>query len=262
MKKLSIPPGLPVSLFLLLITLTGFAPAPSVPASSDELEGAWKMTMNRDQSMESLGIDMVKILMDGHFMFAFFDEENQKFFSCGGGEYRYEDGRYTEIIRFHTIDPDLIGRSLTFDAKLEGNTWYQSGEINGGELNEVYSRIEAENISGLDGAWHIISQGESEESMKPLKKRQARTWKLIAGSRYSWATFQPKDGELLSCGGGEMSMEDNWCREHIGYDSVDSTMVGKTMAYEGTPSNDEWTVRPPSTRGGEASMTVKWARLD
>lgn len=262
MKRLSLSPGLLGSLVLLSSLAIGFTSSPQAPASEDELEGAWRMVQNRDQAMSELNLDMVKILVDGHFMFAFYSKDQQAFFSCGGGEYNYAEGVYTESILFHTIDPNLVGRSLVFEAKVADGKWYHSGEIDGAEMNEVFERMEGTEAAQLLGAWHIQARGTSESSLREVKAKRVQTWKLIAGDRYSWATFSPKKGELLSCGGGALQIEGDWCREEIEYDSVDSTMVGKVMAYQGMPEDDHWLVRPPSTRGGVVEEIIQWRKVE
>lgn len=261
MKKLPLSPGLLGSLFILSLIAVSFVSAPQAPKSEDELEGAWRMIQNRGQAMSDLDLDMVKILADGHFMFAFFDKDQQSFFSCGGGEYAYEDGIYTESILFHTIDPTLVGRALSFDAKIMDGKWYHTGAIDGEEMNEVFQKTEGEAAAQLMGAWHIYARGASETSLRSIKAKREQTWKLIAGDRYSWATFSPKKGELLSCGGGIVQIEDDWCREEIEYDSVDSTMVGKVLAYQGLPGSDDWVMKPPVTRGNSSDRVIQWKKI-
>lgn len=261
MKRLSLSPGLLGSLLVLSAIVISFTSAPQAPKSEDELEGAWRMVQNRDQAMSDLDLEMVKILVDGHFMFAFFNKDQQSFFSCGGGEYRYADGIYTESILFHTIDPALVGKALPFEAKVADGKWYHTGAINGAEMNEVFERMEGEEAAQLLGAWHIYARGTSETSLRATKVKKVQTWKLIAGDRYSWATFSPKKGELLSCGGGVIQIEDDWCREEIEYDSVDSTMVGKVLAYQGLPGSDDWVVKPPSTRGSSSDEVIQWKKI-
>lgn len=262
MKRLSLSSGLLGSLVILSCIATSFSSAPQSPKSEEELEGAWRMTQNRGQAMSDLNLDMVKILVDGHFMFAFFSKDQQSFYSCGGGKYSYSDGIYTESILFHTIDPELVGRSLPFDAKLADDKWYHTGAINGAEMNEVFERIKGVEAAQLLGAWHIFARGNSESEMREVKAKRIQTWKLIAGDRYSWATFSPKKGELLSCGGGVVQIEDDWCREEIEYDSVDSTMVGKVLAYQGLPHSDDWVVKPPSTRGNTSDEVILWKKME
>lgn len=261
MKKLTLFPGFLGSLLLLSFFSVSFTSAPPSALSEDDLEGAWRMVLNRDQAMSDLKIDMVKILVDGHFMFAFYNKDQQSFYSCGGGNYQVDNGVYTESILFHTIDPNLVGQTLSFEAEMIEGKWHQTGAINGAELHEVYQRIEGTSASELMGAWHIAATGPDDHSLRQVKKRQAQTWKLIAGDRYSWATFSPKKGELLSCGGGTITQEESWCRESIEYDSIDSTMVGKVMAYEGLPESDTWRVRPPATRGNSSRMLVAWEKM-
>ena len=124
------------------------------------------MVEMRGEPAEGLGFDMVKILADGHFIFAFYDEASQRFFSAGGGEYSYRNGKYKETIRFHTIDPNLIGQSLKFEALLSEDYWVHSGEIGDSDLPETFERVDGLAQSELAGAW------ETEAIFQPSTPRR------------------------------------------------------------------------------------------
>lgn len=254
------------SVALLSIIGLGAAPGPYVPSDASELEGAWKMVANRGQDMEDLGLQMVKILADGHFMFAFFREETQEFYSTGGGEYTYEDGIYTEIIQFHTIDPTYVGRSLPFTVRIEGNRWHHGGAIDDQAMDEVFEKIERDDGAAMIGAWRMAAMGNQVDDLRNIKKKEPQTWKLIADGRYSWATFTPKEGTITACGGGKVVMDENWTRETISYDMADSLLVGTSVQFQGTPTGESWLVNMSATRGQErqaqSSSFVRWEKLD
>ena len=136
-----------------------------------ELKGAWKMVYKDNQDTDSLGIQMVKILSSDHFMFAFFNEKTKKFFSAGGGTYSYADGIYTEHIQFHTIDPEIIGASLSFKCTLEDGKWYHTGAIDGAPMNEVFEPIKSDDRSLLIGAW-IMNTFKNAEGQMVQPRRQ------------------------------------------------------------------------------------------
>ena len=95
------------------------------------IEGAWELTQIRGESAKDLNIRMVKIISGGYFSFAFFNDETQQFFSAGGGTYSYSNGRYTEHIEFHTINPEFSGTSIHFEAEFQDNKWIQCARYTG-----------------------------------------------------------------------------------------------------------------------------------
>jgi hypothetical protein len=87
----------------------------------------------------------VKVLAEDHFAFGRAGAEDCA--TAGGGTYTYRDGRYAETIAYHWM-PELVGRTIEFDCRIEDDLWYHSGEIRLGNtvltINEVWKRIETD----------------------------------------------------------------------------------------------------------------------
>jgi hypothetical protein len=85
----------------------------------------------------------IKVLNKTHFAFGIWTPDGHVF--AGGGRYKYDGGKYTEIIEYHFI-PTLVGKSLEFHCILKGDKWYHFGtyEVDGqrSEMNEVWRRVE------------------------------------------------------------------------------------------------------------------------
>lgn len=231
-------------------------------AAEAPLRGAWKLTTKDNVSSNDLGIEMVKILSDGHFMFAFYHAETQQFFSAGGGTYRLEEGRYTEKIEFHTIDPGLRGRELTFDCKLKGDKWYHQGEINGTELNEVLTRIDDGTGSDLIGTWKQEFNVAANGKRSRLKKHHQKL-KILSGTRFQWVEYNSKKGAFVACGGGIYDYEADAYTESLHFFSLDSTQVGKDIPFTCLQEGNEWVHRERNVRGDESlGVDEIWSRSD
>ncbi len=255
---------------LLLPLLMGFSHlVPQRPLSSEPeaavspLRGAWMMVEKDNLSSEDLAIQMVKILSNGHFMFAFFNSETQQFFSAGGGTYAYEDGKYTEKIEFHTIDPSLAGREITFDCHLEGDRWHQTGEINGGVLNEVYKRIDDGTGTDLIGTWKQEYNVSPNGKRSHLKKHHNKL-KILSGTRFQWVEYNGKKNEFVACGGGTYSYAQQTYTENLEFFSADSTVVGKDITFTCLQDGNEWVHREKLARGSDEALGVDeiWSRSD
>ena len=110
--------------------------------------GAWEVESltftEKDGTVQEIEIKDppgLKILSETHWAFVEQnDAENPIPTSGGGGSYVIEGDQYTEIIEYHAAR-DFIGKRLTFDCKVEGDRWYQSGYLpDGVYLKEVYRR--------------------------------------------------------------------------------------------------------------------------
>jgi hypothetical protein len=81
----------------------------------------------------------LKLLSGTRFQWIAINPGVKGFYGTGGGTYTFANGKYTEHIEFFSRDSSRVGASLTFDGKVEGNTWNHSGLNSRGEqLNEVW----------------------------------------------------------------------------------------------------------------------------
>ena len=259
------------ALLLIVPMLMGFAylnPYPATPTLEEKskdspIRGAWALVEKDNISSEELSIQMVKILSNGHFMFAFFNAETQQFFSAGGGTYTYEDGKYTEKIDFHTIDPNLAGREITFDARLEDGKWYHTGLINGGQLNEVYARLDDGSGTDLVGTW-LQEYDVAPNGKRSRLKKHHRKLKILSGTRFQWVEYNGKKRKFVACGGGTYSYEKETYTENIEFFSLDSTVVGSEVAFTCLQDGNEWIHRERTARGDGVQLNVDeiWSRDD
>lgn len=109
------------------------------------LEGNWRIT-GRDQNGKMIEIKpaarkTIKLLSGRRFQWAAINTDTGEFFGTGGGNYTFENGKYTEHIEFFSRDSSRVGMSLSFDGRVEGRNWYHSGKSSKGDpISEVWSR--------------------------------------------------------------------------------------------------------------------------
>lgn len=125
-------------------------PVQDARAQNCDLAGAWEvhaLTFTApDGTVEEVEISDppgLKVLTDGYWVFV---EQNAPDdpapTSGGGGRYTVTDSTYTETVLYHAAR-SYVGETLTFDCRVEGNFWVQSGPLpDGTHLSEVYRRLE------------------------------------------------------------------------------------------------------------------------
>ena len=112
---------------------------------SGTLSGNWRIT-GRDQNGTMIEIKpaarkTIKLLSGKRFQWAAINTETGEFFGTGGGNYTFENGKYTEHIEFFSRDSSRVGMSLSFDGRVEGRNWYHSGKSSKGDpISEVWRR--------------------------------------------------------------------------------------------------------------------------
>jgi len=81
---------------------------------SKGLSGKWRITQ-REQDGKLAPIhttgprQTIKILSSTRFQWAAINKETGEFFGTGGGSYRFENGKYTEMIEFFSGDSTRVG---------------------------------------------------------------------------------------------------------------------------------------------------------
>ena len=110
------------------------------------LAGLWRITGRANDAgqvttMQRGPRKTIKLLTNGRFQWAAINPETKQFFGTGGGTYQFANGQYTETIDFFSRDNSRVGRSLTFEGRVDGNTWNHTGKSStGGPVNEVWTR--------------------------------------------------------------------------------------------------------------------------
>ncbi len=250
---------------LLLMGLIGPDSLPT-PLQSDEaleaqLQGAWNLVLRDGSTMEELDLQMVKIIQDGYFMFAFYQETSQSFYSAGGGTYEVTNGKYSEDIRFHTIDPELVGHHLDFNLRLENGHWYHEGKVSGNPLREVFERVDADATQAPNGAWTCLAHSEENGALREVRERDPQTWKLVTDRFFQWVTFDPRSGALVGCSGGTYVWEEGMYKENVAFHQQDSILTGHQLVWPSQLQEDTWTQTTPLSRGTEDLQRQIWQRM-
>ncbi|MCB9042097.1 MAG: hypothetical protein H6557_36230 [Lewinellaceae bacterium] len=90
---------------------------------------------------------VIKIITPGYFYGAFFNPETGSFNGVTFGAWKAEGDQYTETIAAYSWDASAVGKTYSFNWKVEGNKFYQTGRINSDrykdyEIREVSGRLE------------------------------------------------------------------------------------------------------------------------
>lgn len=105
------------------------------------LAGYWRITRRDNNAMNPGARKTIKLLSGKRFQWAAINTSTGEFFGTGGGNYTFENGKYTEHIEFFSRDSSRVGMSLSFDGKVDGKQWFHSGlSSKGDKINEVWAR--------------------------------------------------------------------------------------------------------------------------
>jgi len=122
----------------------GGAPQTPQPKASPFL-GTWRFVSGRytqpDGSLsvaDSTQLQVIKVISAAHF--AYVTQAGTRFVRAGAGTYRFDAATYTEHLE-HSSQDSMRGNDYSFAYRLDGDTWYHVGDVNGAKLEEVYRRV-------------------------------------------------------------------------------------------------------------------------
>ena len=115
-------------------------------ASANSLQGAWQLIAGeyidaQGQTISYSAADMqsIKILSAQHFSFT--SVKGQQFWASATGTYQFTNGQYVESLLLNSFGENA-GSQFAFEAKIEGDTWYNSRWHEGKRVEyEVWQRL-------------------------------------------------------------------------------------------------------------------------
>jgi hypothetical protein len=104
------------------------------------LDGTW--LLHSGQPLPE-GVRDMKIISDGHFMFAAYDQRTGRPLYSAGGSCELIAGCYTEHMDFASGKlAALVGKDQSFSVTVDGDTLTQDGTLtNGQPLSEIWTRL-------------------------------------------------------------------------------------------------------------------------
>jgi len=106
-----------------------------------KLDGTWELVSSQPLPQ---GARDIKILSDGHFMFAAYDQATGDPLYAAGGTYQLDGASYVEHVDFASekIAAGLVGKDQSFMIEVDGDTFTQKGTLsNGKPLTEKWKRL-------------------------------------------------------------------------------------------------------------------------
>jgi hypothetical protein len=223
------------AIFLLAVFAGAAILAGAVSPLQPALRGAWT---NKEG-------DMVRtlVIMDDYLSLSEFDIAHKKFYYTTGGTTRYEGGKLSGKLEYHSADKSVVGSGYSWAARMSGTTLI----LNRNGKEEQYVMTD-DGKGDLGGNWRITGR-EQNGQMVEIKPAARKTIKLLSGSRFQWAAINTDTGEFFGTGGGTYTFRDGIYTEQIEFFSRDSSRVGMSLSFNGKVEGRNWHHSGKSSRG-------------
>ena len=222
-----------ITLIIMVLFING-NPNSNIDKSS-ALEGAWEMKMP-DGGPE--GMRVVMTIQSPYVFVTTFDVENKKFYNAQGGSIEILGNTAFYTVEFNTIDAQDIGTKYEITTEIKGNQLMSTIDINSQPQTVTYTRIDSGN-SDLAGSWRITDRMRDGE-MQAMRLGARKTIKMITGTRFQWAAFNPETKQFSGTGGGTITLENGKYTEHIEFFSRNPDRVGAKLTFDYKVNGDKW----------------------
>ncbi len=223
------------AMILVMVFLTLFGSNKNDEFSTSALEGAWEMQMPPGGSE---GLRTVMTIQSPYVFVTTFDVEEKKFYGSQGGMIEILGNTVLYTVEFNTIEPSDIGTQYDITTEIKGNKLMSTIVVAGNDQTVTYTRIDSGN-SDLAGSWRITDRMR-DGNMQAMRLGTRKTIKMITGSRFQWAAFNPETKQFSGTGGGTVTLKDGKYTEHIEFFSRNADRVGASLTFDYEVDGDKW----------------------
>lgn len=133
---------------LVLLTTSAFGQAGNkAQGNCDNIEGAWEVVSttivypDSTVEMDSSQRKALKVVTPTHWIYIGKSPETGEFTGAGGGRHTTQGNTHTVEREYHTDPMALEAGPTPYDCRIEGDTWYHSGQLGEMRLEEVWQRV-------------------------------------------------------------------------------------------------------------------------
>ena len=231
----------------------------SETTNPETMEGSWRLVSYIDHENEatdwtSYSDDIIyeKNITPTHFTWVKYEKSNDDMVGTGGGTYVYNDGVYTEDIKFFfPPGSSILGQSIPFDVYVKDGKLHQTGYawqtefdpesgdmvvIDSVKIEEIWEKIpeEENNAEELIGTWELISYREEDDSIRLEPPSFFGYIKHITPTHFNWIFFNKDGDEVFAEGGGKYTLNEDIYTEFIEYRYPRGDREGVVVPHVGT----------------------------
>lgn len=139
---------LPLVVFVLLTNIAFGQESNMAKGTCYNIEGAWDFVSSKIIYPDSTVVvdtsqrKSLKLVTPTHWMFISKSPETGELTGGGGGKHTTTGNTHTVEREYHSNPGALEADPTPYDCRIEGDTWYHSGQIGEIRIEEVWQRVE------------------------------------------------------------------------------------------------------------------------
>lgn len=241
--------------YFILLTLIVSVSSFRIPDTRD-YDGAWEIKNFQIGDFNDDNSTGILIISEGYYSWGLFKKGTNEFIAAAGGTQKIGGSTVEFTVMFHTMNSELIGKSIMYEKKGGSNKFTLRSSQN---ISLELKKIKEKEESPLKGTWQI-SEREQNGIMVEMVSGDRKTLKILSNGHFQWSAFNTVTGEFFGAGGGTYSLENGEYSEHIEFFSRDNSRVGADLSfnYAVEEENSKWYHSGLSSKGNEINEI--WTR--
>ena len=205
------------------------------PEQEANISGAWRMIS--EDGVEAPQTSIL-LLMDGYLFITDYSMDKKHFEGSIGAVYQQQGDEVNYDIEFSTYDTDMVGDKVNTKVRIEGNQMFWKQNFNGKDSDFVFERVD-NGVGDLAGAWRITDRMRNGQ-MTAMRQGSRKTIKMITGTRFQWAAYDPATKRFSGTGGGTIELKDGEYTENIEFFSRNKDRVGVRLTFDYKVDGNKW----------------------
>lgn len=202
--------------------------------------GAWEHNYTSENGTP---LKSVVIFSDGYQVLTTYEAKTGKFINTNGGSWSLDGNTMTEVVEFHSNEPERVGTSVSFEITISDTEL----EIVGSNMK--LTRIDDGNPGALQDAWLMSGRVRDGETQSRDTSRPRKTMKILSGTRFQWIAYNTETKQFMGTGGGTYTTIDGEYTENIEFFSKDDSRVGASLQFNYELKEGNWHHSGLSSKG-------------
>ena len=200
-----------------------------------DILGAWRLATTNGEKGEFAGTMLIE---DGYVFYTEYDIASKHFEGSIGGQCTVNGDSFDYTIEFDTWKPERIGQGVKTKLTIDGAKMTLIQSLGDEEATMTFFRVD-DGKGDLAGAWRITDRLRNGE-MQAMRQGARKTIKMITGTRFQWAAFNPETKRFSGTGGGTVTLKDGEYTEHIEFFSKNQDRVGASLSFDYKVNGIKW----------------------
>lgn len=212
----------------------------TIGIKAQSLIGSWEHSFTAANGSK---LTSVVIFAEGYQTLTTYNAETGAFIHTNGGTWQLESDMMSEMVEFHSDNPEMVGQTFTFKVLITETTFTLV------DNGKQFKRLDNGAPGSLQGAWLMLGRKHDGAIQLRDTNTPRKTMKILSGTRFQWIAYNTATKQFMGTGGGTYTTVNGNYTENIEFFSRDVSRVGKRLEFKYELLEGNWHHSGLSSKG-------------